>query len=204
LLFCDKQRQYLQKQIHHIKNKEIMNTKIKYSFTKLQKQKIDFLAHIENATAQQRTFKPSPTSWCMIEVAEHLAISENQVLDFLNKFEARPLTFMKKLKGNLNRLLLNLVLNSPLKVKVPNGVESLAPTEIGDFETIKTDWQQTSEKFEHYVAAFPTEKMTYSVFKHPLGAAFTLPQTLDFCTTHIYHHTMQIERIKAAEGFPKS
>ena len=112
--------------------------------------------------------------------------------------------FMKKLKGNLNRLLLNLVLNSPLKVKVPNGVESLAPTEIGDFETIKTDWQQTSEKFEHYVAAFPTEKMTYSVFKHPLGAAFTLPQTLDFCTTHIYHHTMQIERIKAAEGFPKS
>lgn len=181
-----------------------MNTEIQHSFIKMQKQKADFLTHIENATAKQRIFKSSPTSWCMIEVAEHLAISEKQVLGFLNKFEARPLTFMKKLKGNLNRFLLNLVLNSPLKVKVPNGVGDLAPTKIGDFETIKADWNQNQQYFETYLNAFPTEKLTYSVFKHPLGAAFTLPQTLDFCTTHIHHHTMQIERIKANTDFPKA
>jgi hypothetical protein len=95
------------------------------------------------------------------------------------------------------------VLNSSIKVKVPNGVEDLASTKIGDFETIKNEWQQTSQQFEAYLTAFPTEKLTYSVFKHPLGASFTLSQTLDFCTTHIYHHTKQIERIKADANFPK-
>lgn len=187
-----------------MKINKIMNKEIQNSLLKLQKQKANFLAHTDNANAEQRCFKPSPTAWCMIEVAEHLAVSEKQVLDFLNKYEARPLTFFQKLKGNFNRLLLNFVLNSSIKVKVPNGVEDLSPTKIGDFETIKNDWQQTQQNFEIYVKAFPSDKLTYSVFKHPLGAAFTLPQTLDFCTTHIHHHTMQIERIKAAEGFPKA
>ncbi|MGB1205675.1 MAG: DinB family protein [Chitinophagales bacterium] len=181
-----------------------MNTQIQDSFVKFQKQKAAFLAHIENATTKQRSFKPAPTSWCMTEVADHLAISEVQVLEFLNKYEARPLTLMTKLKGNLNRLLLNFVLNSPLKVKIPNGVDTLVPSQNIDFETVKTNWEQTTQSFEAYLAAFPSEKLTYSVFKHPLGASFTIAQTIDFCTTHMHHHTMQLERIKADTNFPKA
>ena len=181
-----------------------MNKEIQNSLSKLQKQKADFLEQIENASAEQRCFKPTPTSWCMIEVAEHLSVSEKQVLSFLNKYEARPLTFFNKLKGNFNRFLLNMVFNSPIKVKVPNGVKDLTPTKIGDFETIKNDWQHTGENFKAYVAVFPDVKLTYSVFKHPLGASFTLSQTLVFCTTHIHHHTKQLERIKAHENFPKN
>ena len=96
-------------------------------------------------------------------------------------------------KSTLRYLLIKFVLNSPIKVKAPKGVDNVP--EVTTIEQIKQGVNKNLQALEEFINRYPVELNQKAIFKHPLAGRINLYQTIQFLNDHLMHHDRQIRQI---------
>jgi uncharacterized damage-inducible protein DinB len=180
-----------------------MDGKLKSQFEKAEQLKNKMLAAIENASKEQRHFKPEKDAWSMLDVSQHLLQSEREILRQMEKYHIKN-TPKANLGAKLRAALTYIVLRLPIKIKVPKAATaSIFPRSGVEMEELVKEWAEIRKRMDSLLSALPSDKLDAYIFKHPLSGLFTPKMTIQFMCEHISHHLKQIERIKTNSGFVK-
>jgi hypothetical protein len=175
-----------------------MQPKIKASFSKLEQSRTVFLEQLQNFSAAQLKFKPSPDAWCALEVGEHLVKVEvglSKPLFTAAKLE--PVTLRSQIIG----WLLIAALQTSFRVKTPSRAAN--PSEIPTLENLQKRWAAHHQSLQAHLETMSDAALSRAATNHPMVKPFTLAQTLAFFTVHTQHHLRQLERIKGSVDFPQ-
>ncbi|HBH23727.1 MAG TPA: hypothetical protein DDY13_09930 [Cytophagales bacterium] len=144
---------------------------------------------------EQLQSKAMQNGWSIKQVFHHLFLAEQMSYDSIMSFN-----FDKKLEktslGSVYRTtLLLLALKSPLKFKSPKQVNIDNQIDSIDFSMIMSEWRKKKAVFEHFLNQFPTNRLSFYIFRHPYAGKMNIVQAIKFFNLHISHHEIQIKRI---------
>ena len=153
------------------------------------------LAEVEAMRPDQLTRKPTPDSWNVLEVVEHLVLIEQVVLRGLPEFDqlvVRPRTLANRFWHAVIRAIL--FFNIP--VKVPS--RGMKPTGTRTLEELKALWDKQHAWVSRYAEHVDRTGRDPAVFKHPVAGPLTLRQSLRLVVPHMGRHWNQIRRLRAS------
>ncbi len=136
--------------------------------------------------------KPSPESWSVLQVINHLIISEAGTLNYLQKKIQSPSLPKKSFFEPIKMIFLYLIMTTPLKFKAPKVVSD---PESKDLNSSFEDWDRIRKNIEEFVVEYPESNKDKAIFKHPFIGRVSLESTLWFFKMHIQHHQKQIDRL---------
>ena len=167
----------------------------------LRTQTATLLARIKPWTPAQLNFRPSPKDWSTLDVLDHLSKVEQSVLIALssNLPNGHPIT----LKDRVGVMMVNLVMRSPIKVKVPEGAK-VHPDAAPDFPTITLRWNKAQSAMADILKSLSATQRQVGLFQHPRSGWLTAAQTMRFLCAHLRHHEYQLARIERAFTPPAS
>jgi uncharacterized damage-inducible protein DinB len=174
-----------------------MHPNIAARFTPLESKRDTFLEQVAALSEAQRQFKPTPETWCALEVAEHLITVEIGISKpFLNGVKLEAVTIRTQAIG----WLLIAGLGTRTRVKTPS--KSAIPQQIPMLEDVRARWQNHHERMQAHLEPLPATALSSAAMNHPMVKPMTLAQSLAFFTAHTQHHLYQLERIRRSDGFP--
>jgi uncharacterized damage-inducible protein DinB len=179
----------------------IMNKELEQSYHQLIETKQTFLKRIKEKTLEQQMFKPNEEGWNMVEIFEHILLSEGGILGYFKKRPPAETEYKVDLKSKVAYSVLSQFYKLPSKVKVP--VKGLTPNGDTSLEKLIQQSDKNNDVIRAILVDFPSEKLKYSVFKHPVSGAMTMRNTIDFFTNHILHHVHQLNRLEKHANYPK-
>ncbi|MGK0388275.1 MAG: hypothetical protein ACI94Y_001003 [Maribacter sp.] len=178
-----------------------MNKELEQSYHQLIETKQTFLKRIKEKTLEQQMFKPNEEGWNMVEIFEHIQLSEGGILGYFKKRPPAETEYKVDLKSKVAYSLLSQFYKLPSKVNVP--VKGLTPKGNTPLENLIQQSDSNNDIIRVIIIDFPLEKLKYSVFKHPVSGAMTMQNTIDFFTNHILHHVHQLNRLEKHANYPK-
>lgn len=182
----------------------MMHPKLLPSWQELEAITKDFENNINSESIQGQGYKPSPDAWSMLQVLQHIVISERMsVEDYLLSV---GLSKSKKTGGKLHvlrSLFLRLMLKSPMKFKTPE-VKGIEPDGNVEKEILFQEWDKVRLELYSFLQQFPENKLNELIFRHPVVGWLTITGTLHFFSDHIGHHQQQLSRIRKSNFFPPS
>lgn len=162
----------------------------------LERTEARLLAALEDVTPEQWTFKAAPDRWSIAECVEHITAAEPFIRDLIVKSLDKP----APKDGKKDEIILTAIVDRSKKFKAP---EPLIPT-----SKFKTK--------EEAIAAFQAERArtialarsaadfrAHGMDHFALGPLDSFGWVL-FLSGHSERHTLQIDEVKTAEGYPKS
>jgi hypothetical protein len=158
-----------------------------------------FLKSIETVSEAQWTFKASPESWSIAEVAEHIGISEETILGMItSQMLAAPAP--KPGQGMSDEKLIAGVTDRSKKAKAP---EMLKPVNRwATKEALVKDFNAARDKTIDWVKT-TTEDLRAHAAPHPAFGPLDVHQWILLLAGHSARHTAQIEEVKTAPLYPK-
>lgn len=136
---------------------------------------------------------PRPGKWSILEIVEHLAVSERVVFQGLpdpSLLVERP----RRLKHRFRYLLVAFVLRTAIPVRMPS--PSLAPRGGLSLGEVRRLWDESQEWLLAYVRELDAHGLRRAVFKHPVAGPLTVEQVVHLNRIHIDRHVRQIESIQ--------
>lgn len=173
--------------------------KFALSYMKQTKQRL--LNNIKGLSENQLKWKPADSVWSIAECAEHITISEKNILDWIQGTLKQPADPSKRNEvKNTDDGIIKMITDRSFKVKTREG---FIPT--GQFGNTR----QTLDVFKERRAALIsfTKSTQDDLRNHYMDLPFgkiDAYQGLLFLTAHSERHTLQIEELKAHPGFPKN
>ncbi len=173
--------------------------------TKLQK-KFDILNVIldknlkfMDSLSEDARFKSGAEEWNAAQILNHLFVSEQGVVAYLEKKVLADKDEVPKggLSAKLRAFLLQRALrNDKTKFRAPKFFEALP--ERPDYQKIKAEYPALRSKLGAVLERFDASMVGKAYFKHPRAGRITILQTLDFLTDHFQRHERQM--IERSEG----
>jgi len=160
-----------------------------------------FLDSVAGLTDAQWNFKPAPGVWSIAECAEHIAVSEDLLLDTLPKLIQAPAEPQKRatVKGK-DELVLKTLVDRSRKFQAP---EMLVPTHRWPAQTaLVAHFTQSRDRTLDYVRS-TTDDLRDHFMEHPVLKTLDAYQFILLMSAHSQRHTMQLNEVKQASGFPK-
>jgi hypothetical protein len=157
-----------------------------------------FLEPIRSSSESQRSFRPTPGSWSMLDVAEHLVLAEEKSL--LGMLKGPPPGTTVTPVARIRMALVLLVMKSALRVKVP--VARVLPTGSVALPELERRWMEARRGLGAFLESITEEEAGTARFRHPIGGWVTVGKGVTFNAEHIGHHARQVRRIQRAAGFP--
>lgn len=166
----------------------------------LKKTSAAFLAATKGLSEAQLNFKPGPTRWSVAEVSEHIAASEDFLMDMVRgKVMQAPARTEPANIGEIDDFVLSAISDRTKKAQAP---EPLAPN---------NRFGSTAESLKHFRAsraktiAFlkDTPGLRDHAVDSPMGKKLDAYQWVLLVSAHCERHTKQIAEVKADPGFPK-
>jgi DinB superfamily len=157
-----------------------------------------FLAPIRSASDRQRSFRPSPGAWSMLDVTEHLVLAEEKSL--LGMLKGPPAGTAITPLARVRMAMVLLVLRTELRVKVP--VARVLPTGRVALGELEARWGDARRGLERFLEPITRAEARAARFRHPIGGWVSVGTGLTFYAAHIQHHARQVRRIHRAAGFP--
>ncbi len=162
----------------------------------------NFLDSVKGLSETQWKFKAAPDRWSVAEVSEHIAVSEETLMNLVTeRIMKSPATPEKKeaAKGK-DAQLRNQVVDRSTKVQAP---EMLKPTNrwATQAELVKS-FNTSRDKTINYIQT--TQEDLRSHFgPHPILKDLDAYQWITLISAHCARHTDQIKEVKADPNFPK-
>lgn len=161
----------------------------------------DLFLKARRFSPDQLHFQTAPQSWSILEVLEHLYLSDKSTVSYL---ESKGLELARAKRSNptgtIRTALLAAVLRSPLKFRIPS--QRVRPTATVELDELETRWRSIRKRLKDFVESYPAEHCHSPVLPHPRAGLLTLSQTLTFVNEHFMHHLRQVERIRNSKSFP--
>lgn len=158
----------------------------------LEEAKTNFIELLEEYSRAERAKLPV-SGWSMLQVMEHVLISEQGALEYLKKKTKAPYSEIPMHDPNASKSnLLKEAMLSEKKWQAPEGLPD--PTGSQSFENMQIYWDNLRVKLFELIDGLDANYHNRLVFKHPVVGRLSLVETLEFMTHHIIHHTYQIKR----------
>lgn len=151
------------------------------------------LDNLTGLTPLELRFKPSPSSWSILEVVQHLVLSEQDVIGQA-RFADTPTLLRRDPRAYLGYPMVFLVLYYGVPWPVPSA--GMKPDGRATLTELCTQWSNLHSWLRRYIDRLTPATIKRAVFYHPLTGPLTVKQTLILSHTHLTCHTRQIERIK--------
>lgn len=163
----------------------------------LQRTRQMFLSAVAGLSEEQWTFKPDPERWSIAECAEHLAASESFIRDAVAATLQGPAAEDTSGTGK-DDTVLTLIVDRSQRFQAP---EPVRPTgRFGGMEDVILEFsRQRARTFELLRQA---EGLRTHVSEHPAFGPLDAQGWLYFLSGHTERHTLQIEEVKSADGYP--
>lgn len=139
------------------------------------------------------SFKPAPRSWSILEVVQHLVLSEQDVIGAA-RFADSPAFRRRDLRAFLGYPMVFLVLYYGVPWPVPSA--GMIPDGRTTLAELRAQWSDLHAWLQSYVESLTPATIKRAVFYHPLTGPITVEQTLVLSHIHLTCHLRQIERIK--------
>lgn len=130
--------------------------------------------------------------WSILEVIEHLVLSERSVLANMDRPELLKAR-RKSLRARFGLTAVMSVLRSPIPVSVPSA--DMRPKGERSFEELRTDWEASHEALRGHVAAVEGGQISGAVFMHPIAGPLTTREAIRMLRVHLKRHEKQIRNI---------
>lgn len=143
------------------------------------------------------TARPRPDKWSILEIVEHLVLSERVVFGPLDALEQRT----PRARSLGNRALywvVMFILRFDIPVKVPSA--ALLPEGARSVESLWTQWEASHAALRRSVEASDTRVRRHALFSHPVAGPMTMADTLRMLEVHLDRHIRQIERLMGTRG----
>lgn len=159
------------------------------------------LFRVRSLTRDQFFYKPSPERWSVAENLEHLAITANLGLSFIEKalqgavdlskrgaWQGRDDELIERVKDRSDRL-------QPPDIALPKGKLQ--------YEQVLRNFDAVRNRIWEF-ARTTNAPLRLHFFPHPVYGEFDFYQTLLVGCAHCERHLAQIEEVLASEGFPSA
>jgi len=166
----------------------------------LDRARSSFLATVRAASGLQQRFRPTATSWSMLEVAEHLVLAEEKSL--LGMLNGPPPGTTVTPIAHFRMGMVRLVMTTDIRVKVP--VARVIPQGHATLPELEARWNDSRRGLEAFLERITKADAGAARFRHPIGGWVTAGEGVAFHAGHIGHHARQVRRIRRAAGFPSS
>lgn len=168
---------------------------IAQKFAQLELQKQTVLKDLANWSGAELQRRPTPDSWNVIDILDHLIKIEEPLPD-----SVRGTLTKQHRVGLLDRAavkFLNTVARSRVRVKVPRKGSRFLPNSTESFLEIVARWDATRAAIKQSLVTVRADQLRYGLYLHPFGFWLTLDGALDLVAAHIRHHEYQFERLKS-------
>jgi len=157
---------------------------------------------VENLSEKQLQFKPGPDKWSVSQCLEHIVLSEKMLLDFVKKSMSQDPAPERKAEVKItDEGLIKGMTDRSFKAQAPN---EMAPKEKGIYKTAAKaldDLRTQRQEILDYLNDISLEEMRDRISDSPFGPVDGFHSFL-YIPAHTARHTLQIEEIKNAKGFP--
>ncbi len=155
-------------------------------FEHLRTQLLDKLDQLDQDTLNAR---PIEGKWSILEIAEHLAVAESEVLHRLPEFELL-IEQKQSLRNAVMYRIVMFVLGAGIKVKVPS--RKMLPQGNLSLHEIRESWDRSQAWFRGYMEGLDEQGLRAAVFNHPVAGPLNVVQAVDMSLAHIKTHLRQI------------
>ena len=158
-----------------------------------------FLKSIADLTETQWTFKASPASWSIAEVAEPIGNSEGTILGLIPTQMIKA-PAKKPGEGVTDETLVAGITDRSQKAQAP---EMLKPVnKWATKEALTKAFNADRDKTIEWVKTTPEDLRAHAV-PHPMFGPLDTHQWILLVAGHSARHTAQIEEVKTATAYPK-
>lgn len=168
-------------------------------FDRLERQRLDLLAELGRRSDAALHYQPTPESWSILQVVEHLVIAEESILALAARREPKPVPFMERMKTAVRLRALYLALASNRRFEVPLPTLKPSGADIGLAE-LERRWSEARWQLARALEAVTPESARQRPVGHPITRWLTWQQGLDFLYRHVVRHAAQIRRIEQARA----
>ena len=150
------------------------------------------LDELEDLDIDSLNKKPLADKWCLLEIAEHLAVAEREILGGLPD----PSTLIARRRRIQNRLMFQIVmvvlkLSIPVKMPSPN----MAPSGTRSLAEVRAFWDENQRWIRAYARSLQASGDP-PVFIHPVAGPMSLRQTVEMGGVHLGTHLKQVRRLQ--------
>lgn len=167
---------------------------------RLEGQRLALLERLGAYTDSQRAFQPDPASWSLAGVVLHLILVEESLVRN-GRAQATTRPQWVRLRARLRERLVVAALGRDLRIKVP--VPTVVPQAHLPLDELAARWAAARADLRAYVGEVRPPLWARTAFRHPRTGWMTAMGGLRLIEAHCGHHLRQVERILAAEGFPR-
>lgn len=175
-----------------------VSPELKRRFAKLEGQKRAVVAEVGALSAAQLNFRPGSGVWSVLDVVDHLIKVETGWLGAVRTElpDGKPVT----LRDRVGAMVVNGVMRSPIRVRVPAGAEMVLPAPAVDREEAGARWDGVREEMVGLLSSLTPSQLRCGVFRHPVSGWMTVAGSLDFLSAHLRHHEYQLGRLRAGRA----
>ncbi|HSG41147.1 MAG TPA: DinB family protein [Thermoanaerobaculia bacterium] len=137
--------------------------------------------------------RPRPGKWSILEIVEHLAVSERVVFQGLpdpSLLVERP----RSAEHRFRYLLVAFLLRSGIPLRMPS--KALAPKGGRSLSELRSLWDESQEWLLAYVSQLDAKGLRRAVFEHPAAGPLTVGQVVHLNQIHIDRHVRQVESLQ--------
>jgi hypothetical protein len=166
----------------------------------LEKTRAEVLRATKGLSDAQWNFKPAPDRWSVAEIVEHIAATEDFLMDTVRDkvMKAPARTEADDVKA-LDEMVLQKIPDRTTKAQAP---EPLKPTDR--FGSPKDSLKHFRDSRAETIAFLKkTDDLRQHATDSPLGKKLDGYEWVLFVAAHSERHTKQIEEVKADPNFPK-
>ena len=157
-------------------------------------QRKTLLDDLERLNDEQLRRKPGPDNWSLLEIIQHLVLSEREVLQGLP--ESKKLTAQKRgLRARLSYALVLAVLRWNIPAPVPS--DGMVPDGNTSLSELQQKWDENLSWLREYLNTLGPEDLSRAVFRHPIVGPMTAVQTIYLAKLHFDVHFRQLRKVRA-------
>ncbi|MEM1056776.1 MAG: DinB family protein [Bacteroidota bacterium] len=141
--------------------------------------------------------RSDPGRWSILEITEHLALAEREVLRGLPD-PARLVPQSRSLASGLRRRMLKGILTSRIRVGTPSA--GMSPTGGRSLHEIRALWNENMVWLAAHIEEASDERLAEAVFAHPVSGPLTTAEVLWLADLHLQRHWDQIRALRDSSG----
>lgn len=157
---------------------------------------------VSGLTKAQLDFKPSADQWSISQCLEHIILTEQMIFDMIRENMKQPANPEQRSEiAFSDEDIVRMATDRSEKYKAP---DILVPAgKYQDAESALKDMEAQRTVIHDFIRNTPVEELRNHISASPSGLSDAY-QSLMFLAGHTARHTLQIQEIKEAPGFPDS
>ena len=171
-----------------------MNKALQARLIAYDRERCALLAEVEALDAKTLSARPQPDQWSILEIVEHLVLSERWILQNLPAPSALVIR-TQTLKNRLMYPVVMFVLKYHVTVPVP-GKDGLPKGNVS-LVALGLQWEESQRWLRRHVDEMTAAGTDRAVFAHPVTGPLTAAQAVHMGHLHLRYHARQIrERVR--------